>query len=226
MRIGTLLAAALTSVSLSVPARADEDTQGWAAVVAQGTVKGDLFVWLEGQWRLTDDVSRTGQVILRPAAGIRFAPDSTMLAGYAYIHSDPAEAASFGEHRLWQQVQLPLLRDARGRPLLISRTRLEQRFLEGGGDTGWRLRQFVRLQLPVARDGTIQLIGITEGFFNLVDADWGARKGNDQWRNFIGVGLPVGERFRIEPGYLNQRVFRRGEDRTNHVLNATLFYRL
>lgn len=225
MRIGILTAAALAAM-WSVPAAADESVQGWAAAVAQGTVKGDLFVWIEGQWRLTDDLSRTGQVILRPAAGIRFAPDSTAIAGYAFIRSDPLEGAAFNEHRLWQQVQLPLLRDGQGRPLLISRTRIEQRMLEGQGETGWRLRQFVRLQLPIARDGAVQLIGITEGFFNLTETQWGARKGNDQWRNFIGVGLPLGERFRIEPGYLNQRVFRRGEDRTNHVLNATLFYRL
>ena len=66
-------------------------------------------------------------------------------------------------------------------------------------------------------------VAFTEGFFNLNSTQWGARDGVDQWRTFVGVGLPVAKRMRLEPGYLNQRVFRRGEDRTNHVLSATLF---
>jgi hypothetical protein len=31
---------------------------------------------------------------------------------------------------------------------------------------------------------------------------------------------------RLEPGYLNQRVVRPGDDRVNHVLSATLLVRL
>ena len=55
---------------------------------------------------------------------------------------------------------------------------------------------------------------------------WGVRDGVDQWRTFLGIGFPVLPRARLEPGYLNQRVFRPGIDRTNHVLSATLFVRL
>ena len=113
--------------------------------------------------------------------------------------------------------------DSKRLQLVISRTRLEQRMIEGREDTGWRLRQFVRLQVPIARKGAVQAVAFTEGFFNLNSTTWGARDGVDQWRTFVGVGLPVGPRMRLEPGYLNQRVFRRGEDRTNHVLSATLF---
>lgn len=218
-----LLAATILS-AMPAAAQAQTDGQAWGSVVAQGTVKGDAFVWLEAQGRLTDDASRIGQVILRPAAGVRFAPDSTVLAGYAYIPTTPENGATTREHRLWQQVQLPLLRDAGGRPVVISRTRLEQRMVEGREDTGWRLRQFLRLQLPIAREGAVQAVAITEGFLALNDTDWGARGGIDQWRNFIGIGVPVGERFRLEPGYLNQRIFRPGHDRTNHVISATLFY--
>lgn len=207
-------------------AHAEEDGQAWGAAIAQGTVRGDLFVWLEGQARLTEDFGGGSQVILRPAIGARIAPDAHALAGYAYIRTQGRSGAVTREHRPWQQLQFAALRDARGRPLVLSRTRLEQRMIEGQGDTGWRLRQMVRGQLPIARDGAIQAVVVSEGFFNLNDTNWGIRDGVDQWRNFVGIGLPVAQRARIEPGYLNQRVFRRGEDRTNHVLSATLFYRL
>ncbi|MGF2076040.1 DUF2490 domain-containing protein, partial [Enterococcus casseliflavus] len=71
------------------------------------------------------------------------------------------------EHRIWQQLQFAALRTKAGAPLVISRTRLEQRMIEGRDDTGWRLRQFVRLQVPIARKGAVQAVAFTEGFFNL-----------------------------------------------------------
>lgn len=214
------------AVLAATPAHADEDRQGWAAIVAQGAVKGDLYLHLEGQARITDDISRAGQWLFRAAGGVRVAPDVTLLAGYAYVPTLPRGGAVQREHRPWQQVQFPILRGSNGKPVLVNRTRLEQRMVEGRDRTGWRLRQFVRLQLPIARDGAVQAVGYTEGFFNLNATDFGARRGVDQWRTFVGVGLPVGERLRIEPGYLNQRVFRAGEDRTNHIVNATLMVAL
>ncbi|MBX8846548.1 DUF2490 domain-containing protein [Sphingomonas melonis] len=205
------------------PAVAEDDTQAWAAVIASGTVRGDLFLWLEGQARAIDDVGGGSQLVLRPAIGARIGRDAHAVVGYAYVRTDPETGRTTEEHRIWQQLQFAALRTKAGAPLVISRTRLEQRMIEGRDDTGWRLRQFVRLQVPIARKGAVQAVAFTEGFFNLNSTQWGARDGVDQWRTFVGVGLPVARRMRLEPGYLNQRVFRRGEDRTNHVLSATLF---
>ena len=217
--------AAVLLAGLTPPAWAQEDTQAWASVVASGAVRGDLFVWLEAQARATDDVGGGSQIILRPAIGARIGRDAHAVAGYAFVRTDPAVGATTREHRPWQQVQFVPLR-RRGAPLLISRTRLEQRMVEGRDGTGWRLRQFVRAQLPIARAGTIQAVAFTEGFLNLNTTRWGVRDGIDQWRTFVGVGFPVAARARLEPGYLNQRVFRPGNDRVNHVLSGTLFVRL
>ncbi|WP_162233330.1 DUF2490 domain-containing protein [Sphingomonas sp. Leaf33] len=222
----TLLSAiALPALLIAAPAHANEDVQGWTGVVAQGAVKGDLYIWLEGQARFTDEIGQLGQFILRPAAGIRFAPDASAIAGYAYVQTRSPAGLITREHRPWQQVQFALLRNRAGKPVVTSRTRLEQRMVEGRTKTGWRLRQFVRAGVPITRGG-VQAVAFSEGFFNLNTTDFGARSGVDQWRTFVGIGLPVGKTARIEPGYLNQRVFRRGEDRTNHVLNATLFVSL
>ncbi|MBM3928347.1 MAG: DUF2490 domain-containing protein [Sphingomonadales bacterium] len=216
---------ALSALSLAAPARAEDDLQAWTGVVAQGAVKGDLYVWLEGQARFTDDIGQLGQFILRPAAGVRFAPDAHAIAGYAYVQTRSPTGAIAREHRPWQQVQFTLLRNSAGRSIVSSRTRLEQRMVEGRNTTGWRLRQFVRAGVPFTRGG-VQAVVFTEGFFNLNTTDFGARAGVDQWRTFVGLGLPVGSKARLEPGYLNQHVFRAGADRTNHVLNATLFVTL
>jgi hypothetical protein len=217
-----VLLACLAGAMLGTSAHAQDDTQAWGSVVALGPVRGNLFLWLEAQARATDEIGGGSQLIARPAIGARIAPDAHAIAGYAYVRTDPEAGRTTNEHRLWQQVQFAAVRSGSGTPLVISRTRLEQRRIEGQGDTGWRLRQLVRLQVPIARQRTVQAVAFTEGFFNLNSTGWGARDGVDQWRTFIGIGLPVAPRMRIEPGYLNQHVFRRGEDRTNHVLSATL----
>lgn len=223
MRFRHLLAA-FAATLIAAPAIAEDDVQGWGAFTANGTVRGDLYVWAEGQVRLTDDFGGGVQTLLRPAIGARIARDAHAIAGYVHVRTDPRSGTATTEHRLWQQVQVPILRTGTGAPLLVSRTRLEQRMIEGREDTGWRLRQMIRLQAPIAREGTVQAIVTVEGFFNLNDTRWGMRSGTDQWRTFVGVGLPVAPKLRIEPGYLNQTVFRAGEDRMNHIANVGLFY--
>lgn len=215
--------ALFAAIIASAPAHAEDDAQAWGSVIATGAVRGDLFLWLEAQARALDDVGGGSQLIVRPAIGARIARDAHAVVGYAYVRTDPETGRTTNEHRVWQQLQFAALRTKAGAPLVISRTRLEQRMIEGRDDTGWRLRQFVRLQAPIARKGAVQAVVFTEGFFNLNSTRWGARDGVDQWRTFVGVGLPVAKRMRLEPGYLNQHIFRRGEDRTNHVLSATLF---
>ncbi|MGK2910897.1 MAG: DUF2490 domain-containing protein [Sphingobium sp.] len=220
------IALGIATLAMAQPAFAEDDAQAWGSIVATGTVRDDWFLWLEAQARATDDVDGGSQIILRPAAGIRIGRDAHAVAGYAYIRTDPETGATTHEHRPWQQVQFAPLRHADGSPLMLSRTRLEQRMVEGRKDTSWRLRQLIRVQYPVARGGKIQAVTFTEGFFNLNSTGWAPRDGVDQWRTFVGIGFPVAARARLEPGYLNQRVFRSGEDRVNHALSATLFYRL
>lgn len=219
------LAAATALVLAASPARAEEDGQAWAGVIASGPVKGDLFLWLEGQARLTDGPGDGSQFIVRPAIGARIGRDAHAVAGYAFVRTETPGGRVTSEHRPWQQVQFVAVRHGDGTPLAISRTRLEQRMVEGRAGTVWRLRQWVRGQLPIGGKG-VQAVAISEGFFNLNGAGWGPRGGVDQWRNFVGFSVPVTPRARIEPGYLNQHVFRAGEDRSNHVLSATLMVRL
>lgn len=50
MRSSPLLHAALAGaigLAAATPARAEDDAQAWAAVIASGPVRGDLFLWLE-----------------------------------------------------------------------------------------------------------------------------------------------------------------------------------
>ncbi len=207
------------------PAAAEDDGQAWGAILVQGPIKGDLVFWAEGQARVTDDASRLGQVIIRPAIGVRLARNTIAHLGYAYVRTDPANGNATNEHRIWEQLSFPIIRNGRGL-YIWGRSRIEQRMVEGRSDTGWRLRQFVRAQLPLRRGGKFSGVIFTEGFYATNSTDWGARAGMDQLRTFVGLSIPVSKQVNLEPGYLNQTIFRRGPDRTNHVASINLLARL
>lgn len=215
--------------SSGLPAAAhgqEQDLQQWTLLAAQGEVADRVVVYAEVQPRFTNEVSRLGQLLIRPAIGYRINDDFTALVGYAYVRTDPLGGRATDEHRFFQQLNSTLYRGGGGLTI-TGRTRLEQRTVVGAEETGWRFRQVIRAQAPVkdVRGGKLQAIAWTEPFYNLDSTDWGQRQGFDQVRTFIGLGVPITEGLTAEPGYLNQTVFRRGEDRVNHVASLTLFYR-
>lgn len=219
-----LLAVAPLLLFWATPALAEDDGQAWAQVLVQGPIKGNVMFWAEAQTRLTD-ATRATQLVLRPAIGVRLARDTTAHLGYAFVHSDPANGAATNEHRLWQQLSFPILRNTRGL-YIWGCSRIEQRMFEGRRDIGVRLRQFVRAQMPLRRGGKLSGVVFVEGFYAANSTDWGARAGFDQVRTFAGVSIPLGRQVNLEPGYLNQTIFRTGANRVNHIASLNLFVRL
>ncbi|MDG5488234.1 DUF2490 domain-containing protein [Sphingomonas sp. BGYR3] len=211
---------------IAVPSVAYADDRGviWSGVTAQGKVAGNVVLRIEGQWRLTDGIANSQQIVLRPAIGVELSPDSQILAGYAYFRTRSGEGRDQDEHRWWQQVQFPLLRDEEGRPILISRTRIEQRSVIGAEDTVWRLRQMIRLRRPLA-DGVTGDVN-AELLWNANSGDWGQLAGREQWRGGANLSIAIAPRVQIEPGYMVQFVRRPGEDRINHVGILVLAYQL
>jgi hypothetical protein len=199
-----------------------DDIQAWGTVNVAASLSKSLSFNIETQARLTDDVSRLSQVSVRPSIGWRVADASTLSLGYAYLRSDLAVGVVRNEHRIWQQAAYRIAGVSNG-VSLFGRTRLEQRFVKGSGDTGWRLRQQLRLTAPL---GGSQVVLSGEPFFSLDDTAWGQRQGFEQVRTFAGVNLPLSGNVTVEPGYLTQIQLRRGEGRINHIASMTLNVRL
>lgn len=102
MRFGPgspLIGGAVFALLLAGPARAEEDIQTWGAIAASGAISGNLFMWLEGQSRITDVIGGGSQIILRPAIGPRIGRDAHAVAGYAYVRTASASGAVTHEHR-------------------------------------------------------------------------------------------------------------------------------
>lgn len=221
-RMHLLLAAA----SFCFPATAmatQEDEQIWLAQFSTIEVGQKVLLFTDVQLRFTDGADRLGQVLLRPAVGYRITPSDTLFLGYAYVRTEPLNGTPTDEHRMFQQALVRVL-GSPGKTTVTSRTRLEQRWLEGRSGMGWRLRQQVRLETPVAKG--LNAIVWAEPFVNFDTTSWGQRAGFDQLRGFAGVGVPIARGIAIEAGYSGQYVNRfKVPDRMNHIGSLSLTIR-
>ena len=197
-----------------------DDFQQWNAIAmtAEASADSDWLLWFDGHARFTDDASELGVTILRPGIGYRVADTLSLWLGYARVTLHPGE--NIDEDRIWQQATYPLGSLLGGG--LSGRSRLEQRFRDGGSDTGHRFRQFLRWSRPLG-DSNFSVVLWDELFVGLNDTEFGQPSGFDQNRAFVGLAMKPSPRLRAEFGYLNNRIRRSGPDQTNHILSLTLF---
>ncbi len=208
---------------MAVPAvvqAATEDFQTWHTVSLSTDIARDIPVTIELSGRMVDESGRLGLVIFRPAIGYRISDSVAVFVGYTHQKTINRGGADVVENRVHQQVNWRIA--TIGTATLMSRTRLEQRWIEGARDMGWRLRERLQLQIPLKAEKT-NLILSSETLVALNSTDWGARAGFDQIRNFVGVNVPVGKGVTLETGYQNRYQERRGtSDRMDHVVPITL----
>jgi hypothetical protein len=194
--------AALLFPALAVPARADEtDTQQWTLITIEKDLSKRWRGYFELQPRFGQNISRAERLIVRGAVGYRINPKLSVWQGYGWTPT--LEPEFNNEHRPYQQL---LFEDTLGKTRLVSRTRLEERVIEGVDGTGLRLRSMVRLSHPVSADRRWAVVGSDEVFWNLNSPDRGAVSGFDQNRLFLGVSRQVNSELRVETGYLMNHV--------------------
>ncbi|MEY4951755.1 MAG: hypothetical protein RL299_179 [Pseudomonadota bacterium] len=69
---------ALAAIALPIAAKAaEEDANIWLAQTTQVGLGSDVVLWLEAQERFTNDASRLGQPLVRPAAGYKLDKTTT-----------------------------------------------------------------------------------------------------------------------------------------------------
>ncbi len=219
--------ALLLFCQITAEAQSVDDSGVWVAGFGRGDIASDLTDrlkwWFDGHARFFDDTDGFGQSIVRPGIGYAVDERVTIWAGYGWIRSSPATSSDFDEHRIWQQLTWSEPFDWL---TLGFRSRLEQRFVETGDDTGLRFRQLVSWRQPFACAGEYSFVLWDEIFLHLNDTDWGANTGFDQNRSFVGFGLKrnTDSRWRVEIGYLNQHINRRSRGNlTNHLLSVNIY---
>ena len=220
--VGTI-ALLISAVSANVNAQTQEDGRIWLNMSMQGKLGNTGLNWfaeLQPRWREEGD--QFDQLIIRPALFYKLDAKSSIWFGYLKAVSHPAGRSTFDEDRLWQQYSYTF--DPLNTVTIQSRTRLEERRLETGKETGYRLRQMLKASTPLEVNPKVSLIASDELFINFNDTDWGARSGFDQNRFFLGVGYVFNPSVKVEAGYLNQYINGATVNRMNHVLSTTLSY--
>lgn len=175
------------------------------------------------------------QLLLRPGLNYQISPTIAVSAGWAYVRTYPygdyPVDTEFPEHRAWEQVAHSF--KALGLEWQ-QRLRLEQRWIgemagseRAGYDlANWRyenrIRYMLRTNLPLTEDKKTYLALWNETFVN-----FGSNvSGNffDQNRAFVGVGRKLSEHTRLEVGFMEQTLQRRGGAiwENNHTLSVWL----
>lgn len=203
-------------------AATEEDGRIWLTMTAQGKLIDDWGWYLELQPRWREEGEEIDQLLTRAAVVRKLSDRSSVWLGYGHVTSHPASGDTIDEHRLWQQYLHQF--EPWGAYTFTSRTRLEERRVESRDDTGYRLRQTLRVSRPLSVLQGASLVIWDEIFFNANETDWGARSGFDQNRAFVGGAYKFSKQSRIELGYLNQYVRAKGDDKMNHVLSTSLAF--
>lgn len=224
--------------AVTSPARAfEEDFRAWesATIIAKlGSVSPALEkwrLWIDGQLRQRDNASTLDQAPVRAAIGYALSDHATVWLGYMYMATLPKGRPTQNEHRVWQQLML-----TGSTPFgdVVSRTRLEQRYIQGVEPVEWRIREMIRWSRPIFEGSPISAVVWDEVFVRLNSTTPTTRVGFDQNRVFAGFGYAFSKEARVEIGYLNQFlqsrvVTRRSQsfgERMNHILSINLFLNL
>lgn len=211
-------------------AQSAHDFGAWFSVNTQGKCdhrgeRSKLRWWFDGHLRYLDDSDGFNQSIFRPGIGYQLNPNTNVWMGYAWINELPANGNPvFDENRIWQQLIWSKKLDQR---TVWSRSRLEQRFVETGSDTGWRFRQFCKMDRPLHEESSLSIVAWDEFFLDLNETDWGQQGSFSQNRIFVGLGKKFDgpNSPKIEIGYLNQFLRRKSaDDRFNHILSVNWFW--
>ena len=201
----------------------EKDFEAWSTSTATATVSGPLLASLEISVRADDRGTRGATTLIRSAIGYQVSNKLSLWVGYARVDTRRQGRSDVAENRYFQQASWNL--GTIGPAAISARTRLEQRTVEGARDTGWRLRQQIKISLPLRKNGPA-IVMSSEPFVGLNATDFGAVAGLDQWSNFTGINVPATRNLSVEVGYLNRYIRRpAARDRIDHIIPLTLALR-
>jgi hypothetical protein len=180
--------------------------------------KWRLNLHLQPRWR--EEGREFDQMLYRPGIYYKISPKLSLGAGYAYVLTHLVNGGNTHEQRLWEDViyQTNITDEIK----FLSRSRLEQRHLESYADVAHRFRQMVRFSVPTGLLAGLSAVFYDEYFVNFNSTGWGAFRGFDQNRAFVGVNYQLNKQANVDVGYLNQYVNRPNLDVENHVLVITV----
>ena len=205
-----------------------QDFRLWSPVFLTVPLSTSFLGYAEVNPRFGDDVSDLNQLILRTAIGYKLNDRWSVWQGYAWntVYYNGNNQPDFtGEHRIYQQLSykeiFPFLETF---PFvkILSRSRLEERWIDHTDGTSLRARTMLRVDVPLPKIPNWAFVVLDEVFFNLNGVSGGPEAGFDQNRFFIGFNREFMKQFNVDLGYQMQIVNTRKEEMVNQINNCIL----
>jgi len=212
------------------------DFRLWTPVYLTVSLPSKFLAYMEVNPRIGDDVTDIDQLLLRPALGYQLTENLSIWQGYAWVGNfnqrhTPPQSPFFDENRIFQQVNYTQKFSSFK---FLSRTRLEERWIEHADGTALRFRQMLKVTypLPIAPDWA--LVGYDEIFVNLntvgAPTGKGPGAGIDQNRFFVGINRTFTPYLNVDIGYqnqmLNSRLLPGNANLINHILMLQFYINL
>ena len=201
----------------STSARASSDSQIWTTEAVNLKLGGNWRAQEELVERFSDNRSGLYEIESNTLLGYKLSKSTTLWAGYTHDPQYSGGDFTVMERRAREQASFAKLARLGG-GTFDARLRMEERWREGEGGTGWRLRPYIRYIRPFTEGGKTALVISHESFVNLNRTSFQSDGGYTRMRNLIAVSTPIARNVVGELGYLNQYSFvRGGEDSMDHV---------
>jgi len=209
------------------------DFRLWTPVYLTVKLPNRFLAYMEANPRIGDDVTNIDQLLLRPAIGYQLTDNLSIWQGYGWVGNfnqkhTPPQSPFFQENRVFQQA---IYTRKLARVNFMSRTRMEERWIEHAAGTALRFRQMFKVSYPLPMAPEWSLVGYDEIFINLnsVDTIDDVRRGGkapgagiDQNRFFLGVNKTFNQYFNVDIGYQNQMLNSRTKDGNANLINHIL----
>ncbi len=205
-----------------------QDFRLWAPVYLTVPLSTSFLGYAEVNPRFGDDVSQLDQLLLRTALGYKLNDNWSVWQGYAWVTSyyKANDQPDFnGEHRIYQQLSykdkfsflesFPFVK-------ILSRSRLEERWIEHVSDTAFRARTMLRVDIPLPMIPSWSFVTFDEIFVNLNGVSGGPEGGFDQNRFFIGFNKEFMKQFNVDLGYQMQIINSRRDEMVNQINNCIM----
>lgn len=204
------------------PALARSDFQQWATASISVKASDRIRVSNELVARFSDD--RNGLYEIENSLLLGYKLNDKVTAWAGYVHNPNYNSGDFTVMERRAREQLTVDNFAKlGKASLSARMRLEQRWRDGLDGTGWRMRPYIKVGVPLG-DKTAPTLNLTnETFVNLNTTGFQSQDGLDRMRTAASLSFPLSSTLKAEAGYLNQHRFvRGGPDNDDHVITGTI----
>ncbi len=202
----------------------NQDFRLWTPLYLNFPLSGPVKGYMEANPRFSDDASQIDQLILRPAIGYKLTSTISLWQGYAWVAN--YEPTYTQEHRIFQQL---IYSNKFSTFKLLSRSRLEERWIQNAIGTAVRARTMLRGDIPLLTHPALAFAAYDEIFVNLNTLRQGPEAGFDQNRFFLGINYTISPNFNVDAGYQLQvinTVLSGLANQANHILLLQFFINL